>query len=146
MTQTKTKEIRKAKDLVGNYLDYTDKYFLRTKEVLEKEGINPIVRYQVFARQDIPELKGIEEAVDFIRAVAGDKVDIYSLRDGQAYLGNTPLMKLEGRVQDLVDLETVYLETLSGNFTGNIDLNDARKEARAIRQAAEDHSASYSVC
>ena len=33
-----------------NIEQYTDKYFLRAKQILEQENINPIVRMQVFAR------------------------------------------------------------------------------------------------
>lgn len=130
-----TKTIEKT-PLVEGYKAYTDKYFLRSKDILEKEGINPVVRYQVFARKDVPELKGINEAVDFIKGVAGDRVVIYSLKEGQEYHANEPIMKLEGRVQDLVDLETVYLGILSGNLTGDIDLDKVKEKARAIKKAA----------
>lgn len=129
------KQIKKS-TIAGKYKSYTDKYFLRSKQILETERINPIVRYQVFARKDIPKLKGADEAVDFIKEVTGDKVRIYTLRDGQEYTANEPIMKIEGRVQDLVDLETVYLSILSGRLTGNIDLNEVRKKAKAVVNAA----------
>ncbi len=129
--------------LAGKYRPYTDKYFLRSKQILETERINPIVRYQVFARKDIPKLKGIDEAADFVREIAGDKVRIYTLRDGQEYTANKPIMKIEGRAQDLVDLETVYLSILSGRLTGNIDLNEVRKKARAVVNAANNKPLYY---
>ncbi len=53
--------------LESTYRDYTDKYFLRSKQILEAENINPVVRYQVFARQDIKSLVGVNKAVDFIK-------------------------------------------------------------------------------
>ena len=133
----------KQPGLAGKYRPYTDKYFLRSKQILEAERINPIVRYQVFARKDISKLKGVDEAVDFIKGVAGDKARIYTLRDGQKYTANEPIMKIEGRVQDLVDLETVYLSILSGRLTGNIDLNEVRKKARAVVNAANDKPVYY---
>ena len=120
----------------SNYKEHTDKYFLRSKHILEQEGINPAVRYQVFARQDIPSLKGIEEAASFIRDVTGDKVKVYALNDGDSYSSGEPIMKLEGRVQDLIDLETGYLGIISGALTGPIDLGEVRKAARGIKQAA----------
>jgi nicotinate phosphoribosyltransferase len=129
--------------LVEEYKSYTDKYFLRSKEILEKEKINPLVRYQVFARKDTPELKGINEAVNFIRDIVGDKVRIYSLKEGERYYTNEPIMKLEGRIQDLIDLETVYLGILSGNLTGEIDLDKVREKARAIKKAAGDKPIFY---
>ena len=124
------------KELIKNYEQYTDKYFLRSKQILETEGINPIVRYQAFARKDIPKLSGVDESVDFVRGIAGEKVRIYSLKDGQQYKAREPVMKIEGRAQDLVDLETGYLSILAGRFTGEIDFNELRKNARAIFNAA----------
>jgi len=130
-----TKQIEQS-NIIGKYRPSTDKYFLRSKQILEAERINPLVRYQVFTRKDIPKLKGADEAVNFIKEVTGDKVRIYTLRDGQGYTTNKPIMKIEGRVQDLVDLETIYLSILSGRLTGNIDLNEVRKKARAVVNAA----------
>lgn len=120
-----------------NYQEYTDKYFLRSKQILEAEEINPLVRYQIFARQDIPELQGITESINFIRDVVGDKVRIYSLKDGQNYKSKEPIMKLEGRVQDLIDLETGYLSINSGTLTGEVDLGALRKGARDIYKATQ---------
>ncbi|MFH1585890.1 MAG: hypothetical protein ABIB79_03925 [archaeon] len=136
-TQTENKGISEE------YEQYTDKYFLRSKQILKEKGINPIVRYQVFARRDIDVLKGVDEAVDFIKDVAGEKVKIYVLRDGQKYRAKEPIMKLEGRVQDLIDLETVYLQILSGNLTGEIDFNEIRKNARAVVKSAQDKPVYY---
>jgi len=129
--------------ITKEYQQYTDKYFLRSKEILEKEGINPLVRYQVFARRDVDKLKGINEAIEFIRGVIGNKVKIFSLKEEEKYFANEPIMKLEGKVQDLIDLETVYLGILSGNLTGNIDLKEVRKKAKAINQAAQNKPVFY---
>lgn len=128
---------------VENYRGYTDKYFLRSKEILKKENINPLVRYQVFSRKNIYELEGINEAVSFIKGVAGDKVKVYSMQDGQNYIANQPMMKLEGRAQDLIDIETVYLGILSGNLTGELDFEKARENAREIREAAQGKKVLY---
>jgi len=125
------------------YPRYTDKYFLRGKQIflrgkqiLEAEGINPRVRYQMFARKDIPELQGIDETTDFIRDVIGDKARIYTLRDGQEYTAKEPIMKIESRAQDSIDLETVDLSISSGRFTGDVDFDEIRKNAQAIFNAA----------
>ena len=136
-TQTRQQEF------VEKYRRYTDKYFLRSKQILEAEKINPVVRYQVFARKDIPKLQGVDEAVDFVRGVAGDRVKIYALRDAQEYFANEPIIKMEGRVQDLVELETVYLSILSGKFTGDIDFNEVRKKARAVFNVANGKPVYY---
>ncbi|MBI2045062.1 hypothetical protein HYT23_03315 [Candidatus Pacearchaeota archaeon] len=126
-----------------NYREHTDKYFLRSRQILEAEEINPLVRYQVFARKDIFSLKGIDEAVAFIRNIAGDRVKIYSLKNGDYYKSGEPIMKLEGRVQDLIELETGYLSIISGALTGPIDLDEVRKAARDIRQAAKNKKIFY---
>ncbi len=134
---------RELENIIDNYEDYTDKYFLRGKTILTKEGINPIVRYQVFARQDVQELKGVDEAAYFIKKTTGDKAKVYALRNGQNYQANTPLMKIEGRVQNLIDLETVYLGILAGELTGQIDMDEVREKAKAIKTAARDKPVLY---
>lgn len=125
-----------------NYRDFTDKYFLRTRHILETEGINPLVRYQVFARKP-GTVKGLDEAVGFVKSVAGDKVKVYALQDGQPYASCEPLMKLEGRVQDLVELETVYLGMISAGLTGPIKMDEVSKKAKAIVQAAQGKPVFY---
>jgi hypothetical protein len=37
--------------LIKKYEQYADKYFSRAKEILQKENINPFVKYQIFARE-----------------------------------------------------------------------------------------------
>ena len=129
--------------LVAEYRDYTDKYFLRTKRILQKERINPLVRYQVFARQDVNRLTGIEEAVSFIKDAAGNNAKVYALEDRMEYNAKEPIMKIEGRVQDIVDLETVYLGLLAGSLSGKIDMAEVRKKAGDIVNAAEGKPVFY---
>lgn len=133
---------RARESIFQDYKDYTDKYFLRTKEILQAEGINPIVRYQVFERKG-GIVKGLNEAVEFVKEVAGGKAKVYALEDVMAYEPGEPLMKLEGRVQDLVDLETGYLGIGSGGLTGEVNLNKVRVKARDIIAAAEGKSVFY---
>lgn len=130
-------------NLIENYQAYTDKYFLRSKQILQAEGLNLVVRYQVFARKDVEHLKGVDDAVKFIKAVAGDKAKVYALKDGDSYKAKEPIMKIEGRVQDLVDLETGYLEITAGNLTGEINLQKVREKARAIKEAAQGKPVYY---
>jgi len=129
--------------VVREYAQYTDKYFSRSRQILEAEEINPIVRYQVFARKNIEKLVGVDEAVDFIKQATGDKVRVYALRDGQKYTSGEPLIKLEGRVQDSIDLETVYLGINSGRLTGPLNFQEIRQKARAIKQAAGNKPVYY---
>ena len=126
-----------------NYRKYTDKYFLLSRDILQTEGINPTVRYQVFARKDVKCLNGITEAVNFIKETTDDKVKIYALKDGDSYSANEPIMKLEGKAQDLIDLETVYLGIISNGLTDNIDESQIEENAYAIKEVAEDKPLYY---
>ncbi len=121
---------------------YTDKYFLRSKEILEKAEINPIVRYQVFARRG-GVVKGINEAADFIREITEDKATIYALKNGMFYETGEPLMKIEGRAQDLIEWETGYLQIIAGALTGYVDMDEISRNAKAIVKAAEKKPAIY---
>lgn len=121
---------------------YTDKYFLRSKHILKEAGINPIVRYQVFARKDLEHITGINEAINFIRST-GREIKIFAQREGDKYTAGEPIMKLEGRVQDLVDLETIYLGIKAGNITGKIDMNDVKSKANDIVKAAQGKTVLY---
>lgn len=130
------------------YQQQTDKYFLRSKEILQKENINPIVRYQVFTRfkekwSNFVKLKGMQEAIDFIRSVVGNKVKIYSLKDGDEVASGEPIMKLEGYVQDLIDLETIYLGIIAGRITGELNFEEIKKNTENIIKAAENKQVYY---
>jgi nicotinate phosphoribosyltransferase len=138
-TQTMIREIVDK----TNYLQFTDKYFIRSKEILEREGINPIVRYQIFARKNLNEIMSVDKTINFIKSIVGDKARIYALRDGMKYKAGEPIMKLEGNVNDLITLETVYLSILSGAATENINLSEARKNARAIKNTAQEKPVFY---
>ncbi len=135
-------QIEARQSIFQEYRDYTDKYFLRTKAILEAEGINPLVRYQIFARKG-GEVKGVDAAVEFVKEIADNKVKVYALKDRQSYNPREPLMKLEGRIQDLVDLETGYLGITSGGLTGKIELNEVRQKAKDIIIAAEGKPVYY---
>lgn len=137
----KTETTQKSAVVQEGHEPYTDKYFLRSREILKAEDINPIVRYQVFARQDLT-LEGVDEAVEFLGQVGRD-IRVYGLRDGEEYRANEPILKLEGHVQDLVDLETYYLEILSGNLTGEVDLQEVRENAKAVYEAASGKAVLY---
>jgi len=125
-----------------NYREYTDRYFLRSRRILEADGINPVVRYQVFARKG-GLVRGVAEAVDFIKGVAGERVRVLALSDGATYSPGEPLMKIEGRAQDLVEMETVYLGIISGGLTGRVDLEEVRRRASDIVRAAEGKPVIY---
>jgi len=127
------------------YTQFTDKYFLRSKKILQTVGINPIVRYQVFARQKAP-IVDLREAIEFIRKHAPD-ADIKALPIGTNYKPGEAMLVLEGRVQDLIDLETVYLSSISAALSGGRLDEDAFAEmeanAKAIVAAAKNKPVYY---
>jgi nicotinate phosphoribosyltransferase len=121
----------------------TDKYFQRAKRILEKERINPIVRYQVFCRKDVdnPDLKRV---VDYILDNLRSDIKLdYGL--GKIKAG-FPMMKYEGRLQDLIALETDLLSILSSELTGPLneeDFETIKKNAKSIKEAAQDKAVFY---
>lgn len=125
-----------------NHQEHTDKYFLRSKLILEKEKINPLVRYQIFVRKDIDYLKGVNKAVKFIKEHAPD-AKVYALKDGQYCASCEPIIKIEGNVQDLIDLETVYLGHISGALTGPLKGSTIHHNAYGIIKAAQDKPVFY---
>lgn len=129
-------------NIAQDYRQYTDKYFLRTRQILDTEQINPRVRYQVFARKP-GTVRGLDEAVRFVKDVAGDNAKVYALKDGMDFAECEPLMKIEGRVQEIVELETVYLGMISAGLTGNIDMAEVRQRARGIIKAAQGKPVFY---
>ena len=49
-------------NLPARHQPYTDKYFLRSRQILEKEGLNPWVTVQVFFRNGPGTIAGVGEA------------------------------------------------------------------------------------
>jgi len=129
---------------------YTDKYFLRTRKILQEEGINPVVRMQVFSRTDVNELHGINEALEIIAdhsdlEANGGKV--WALPEGSEYKAGEAMMVIEAPVQDIVHLETLYLGVISAAMTNdlerNIDLKEVENKAKQIVEAAQGKPVLY---
>lgn len=111
----KEKEIRNA--------ETTDSYFLRTKEVLQKNHIDSRVVMEVYAR-DLPYqqnwgiLTGVYEVAKLLE---GLPVDVWSLDEGEVFLADSrtaiyePLMIIEGRYVDFVEYENPILGFLSSS-------------------------------
>lgn len=99
--------------LPGNYRAYSDKYFVRTRQILEKEGLNPRVSMKVFTRGR-GKVAGLEEALQIIDAYTDLRKtgEVWVTRD-EYFKDNNPLMIIKGPVQSFVELETLYLGVLS---------------------------------
>ena len=92
---------------------YTDKYFVRTRAVVERFG-DCRVTYAVFMRR--PVLSTPRLALDWLRRVAaerGAEIEVDLVQQEGAWVGaGEPLMYLHGPFRHLVDLETVFLQRL----------------------------------
>ncbi len=97
-------------DEVGRY---TDKYFARTRTVVERFG-DCRVTYAVFMRR--PVLSTPRLALDWLRRVVAERqaaVEVELLQQEGDWVGaGEPLMYLHGPFRHLVDLETVFLQRL----------------------------------
>lgn len=118
-----------------NYKKYSDKYFVRSREILEKEGLNPVVEMQVFIRKGPGKVYGLDEATRYIKEnsdigeVGGQ---IYTLMESSNYDSNEVVMKIVAPIQSIIELETQYLGIISAETTkandGGVLLPNAIKE------------------
>jgi len=95
---------------------YSDKYFCRTKEILEKDHYHPKVLMQIFQRNDDVCLCGIDEAIAIIKEALGDgfkNLEIKALHDGDTTNAWETVMTIKGDYSLFAHLETVYLGALA---------------------------------
>ncbi len=144
-TQTRKTNIPKEPQI------YADKYFLRTGEVLRAEGINPWVRAQIMIRKGPGQVYGVDEALSVLKKYSplvqkGGRV--YALNEGANYSPRETLMLIEAPIQDIVELETMYLgvlsaETTKANDKRGVDLDQVRKNMVAVVKTAKGRPVSY---
>ena len=97
--------------LPEDYRPYIDKYFLRAKEILIKDDLNPYVKAQVFIRKaevGMNRVYGLKEAVELIDKYSNlfkNDGNIYTLNDGDRYESKETLMVIEGYIHDINDFE-----------------------------------------
>ena len=90
---------------------YTDSYFTRARLTCAHAGNNRRVVYQVFQRGDAV-LCGIKHAIELL-AQTSPEVEVQGLADGDLIAPLEGVLHLHGPIQELVELETVYLGLLS---------------------------------
>lgn len=131
---------------------FSDKYFLRTHEILAAEGVNPWVRAQVFIRKGPGEVAGIEESIAMLERFSQLKEHggkIYALPEGAKYGPAETLMVIEGPMQDIIALETLYLGALSAATTRlndgveKVDTKAAEENMRKVVELAGGRPVSY---
>ncbi len=93
---------------------YTDKYFVRTRNVLLSENKHENVLMQIFARDD-GVVCGIDEAAAIIKTCSDnpENLRIMALHDGDKIQKNETVMTIEGDYSSFAHLETVYLGVLA---------------------------------
>jgi nicotinate phosphoribosyltransferase len=90
---------------------YTDSYFTRARITCAHAGNNRRVLYQVFQRGDAV-VCGIKHALDLLKQTS-PQVEVEGLADGDCIAPLESVLHLHGPIQELVELETVYLGLLS---------------------------------
>ncbi|MEG6585863.1 nicotinate phosphoribosyltransferase [Dendrosporobacter sp. 1207_IL3150] len=93
---------------------YSDSYFLRTQEILNRDNHHPRVLMQVFQRQHSI-LCGIDEVIAVIQKCAynPENLVVKALHDGDTIEPWETVLTIEGDLADYAHLETVYLGILA---------------------------------
>lgn len=110
---------------------YSDSYFIRTQEILNKDNYHPQVLMQVFQRQHAV-LCGIDEAIAILKkcAVNPANIKLRALYDGDEVQPWETVMTIEGDLADFAHLETVYLGVLSRSTKIASNVRSVVKAAR----------------
>ena len=93
---------------------YSDKYFVRAREVLLGDGYRPRVTMQVFGKAHAF-LGGVDEAVAILKLCAIEWPDlvVHALYEGDAIAPWETVMLIEGPYDAFAHLETLYLGVLA---------------------------------
>ncbi len=93
---------------------YSDTYFNRARRILERDDYHPVVRMQVFTRNDAV-LCGMDEALAILRLCSGDwdALRVHALYDGDRVEPYETVMTIEGDYALFAHLETPYLGVLT---------------------------------
>ncbi|MEK6687181.1 MAG: quinolinate phosphoribosyl transferase [Gemmatimonadota bacterium] len=93
---------------------YSDKYFVRTREILLADHYRPQVTMQVFGKRHAF-LGGVDEAIAILKLCAVDWNDlaVHALYDGDEVEPFEVVLQIEGAYDAFAHLETLYLGVLS---------------------------------
>jgi Nicotinic acid phosphoribosyltransferase len=87
----------------------TDIYFVRTEEILKKEGINPLVSMEVTAAA-LPDTWGIFCGLaDVLALLEGVPVTVDAMKEGTLFFAGEPVLRITGRYRDFCRYETAIL-------------------------------------
>jgi nicotinate phosphoribosyltransferase len=108
---------------------FCDKYFTKSKNIAKIAGLNPIVEYRVFTRFD--GVAAFEPMANMIMELSKDpETSVEFLLTGEEFKAKDTIAIIRGRFQDLVELETLYLQWAALPAY-------CAKEARRITQAGK---------
>jgi nicotinate phosphoribosyltransferase len=93
---------------------YSDKYFVRAREILLADGYRPRVTMQVFGKQHAF-LGGVDEAIAILKlcAIEWPELQAHALHDGDEVEPWETVLLIEGPYDAFAHLETLYLGVLS---------------------------------
>ena len=93
---------------------YSDKYFVRAREILVADGYHPHVTMQVFGKQHAF-LGGIDEAIAILKLCSWDwpALKVHALYDGDEIEPWETVLLIEGPYDAFAHLETLYLGVLA---------------------------------
>ena len=93
---------------------YSDKYFVRAREILTADEHSPRVTMQVFGKAQAF-LGGMDEAIAILKLCGDDwsALDVHALYDGDRIEPWETVMTIEGPYQAFAHLETLYLGVLA---------------------------------
>ena len=93
---------------------YTDKYFVRAREVLVADGHHPRVTMQVFGKAEAY-LGGVDEAIAILKlcSASWNELLVHALYDGDEIEPWESVMTIEGPYHVFAEFETLYLGVLA---------------------------------
>ena len=93
---------------------YSDKYFVRAREILLADRYRPRVTMQVFGKS-AAFLGGIDEAIAILKlcAIEWKDLEVWALHDGDAIEAWETVLMIEGPYDTFAHLETLYLGVLA---------------------------------
>ena len=93
---------------------YSDKYFVRSRDVLVADGQRPSVTLQVFGKRHAF-LGGIDEAIAILKlcSIEWGDLEVKALYDGDEIHPWEPVLTVEGPYDAFAHLETLYLGVLA---------------------------------
>jgi len=93
---------------------YSDKYFVRTREVLLADGHRPHVTMQVFGKQHAL-LGGMDEAIAILKlcSVEWSELQVKALYDGDEVQPWETVLEIEGPYDAFAHLETLFLGVIA---------------------------------